>query len=418
MVMGTILFISGQSMNGALAAAGRAHRPMFEALGYELVEVDFSQAGADASLTNALQSQSIALVFGVMGMGADFRGTTPDGKESNLWQGLRIPYISLNGDSPAYYFDRHVMPSAWHACLYYYPDHYQLRRRYPKVPATLGVIPPIPFDLTSKSDIDFRRKEQGKLLFLKNGNDPEKLVRSWRDAMPEATFVMLADLASELAGNIASDLECDIDGHVTARFEEKGWDIGEFTNLRLFFVAQLDDYLRRIKSTMIGEVLADFPVEIHGFNWEHVDFSGKRATFVPGGDYLRSKDEMKGSLGIVDMSPNTHLAPHDRPMRAFGLYTLCLTNVQSYFTESFPDAATFTFRLDRDNLREKVADVLAHPKRYVELGIDVADKFRERHRPEDFGQYLLDTASHIRLGCGPRHPGLPNFFVWPPAKAG
>src|SRR6185369_9593919 len=132
MVMGTILFISGQSMNGALAAAGRAHRPMFEALGYELVEVDFSQAGADASLTNALQSQSIALVFGVMGMGADFRGTTPDGKESNLWQGLRIPYISLNGDSPAYYFDRHVMPSAWHACLYYYPDHYQLRRRYPK----------------------------------------------------------------------------------------------------------------------------------------------------------------------------------------------------------------------------------------------------------------------------------------------
>jgi hypothetical protein len=124
---------SGQSMNGALAAAGRAHRPMFEALGYELVEVDFSQPGADASLTNALQSQSIAFVFGVMGMGADFRGTTPDGKESNLWQGLRIPYISLNGDSPAYYFDRHVMPSAWHACLYYYPDHYRLRRRYPKI---------------------------------------------------------------------------------------------------------------------------------------------------------------------------------------------------------------------------------------------------------------------------------------------
>jgi len=259
------------------------------------------------------------------------------------------------------------MPSPWHACLYYYPEHHELRRRLPYRVGLTGVVPPIPFDFTDKREIDFRRKEHGKLLFLKNGNDPEKLVRTWHDAMAAPTFIMLTELASVLVEGINCDTGYDIDALVTARFLDKGWDISEFVNLRLFFVAQLDDYLRRIKSMMIADVLADFPVEIHGFNWEHIDFSRRRATYVPGGDYTQSKERILDSLGLVDMSPNTQRAPHDRAMRAFGLCTLCLTNKQHFFSEQFKDSGEFTYEFDKESLRTKVADVLGHPKRYVEL---------------------------------------------------
>src|SRR5690606_16485239 len=129
------------------------------------------------------------------------------------------------------------------------------------------------FDLTEKCDIDFRQKESGKLLFLKNGNDPEKLVLMWRDGMPAPTFLALSDLASDLASDLSSERGCDIDATVCAYLRERGWDVEEFTTLRLFFIAQLDDYLRRMKSTLVADVLADYPVEIHGFNWEHMDFS-------------------------------------------------------------------------------------------------------------------------------------------------
>ena len=101
-------------------------------------------------------------------------------------------------------------------------------------------------------------------------------------------------------------------------------------------------------------------------------------------------------------------------MRAFGLYTLCLTNEQRYFSERFTNAYQFTYRFDRDNLRARIEDVLAHPKQYVELGVDVAEQFLRDHRPEDFAQFMLDTAAHVRLACGPRHDGLQDYFGWPP----
>jgi hypothetical protein len=402
-------------MNDALGAIGRAHRILFEHLGYDYIEVNFAQPGAQDELNRAIQEQPIEFVYSAAGMGADIRGTMSDGKDVNFWEGNRIPFISLKGDSPAYFFSRHVMPSQWHVCLYYYPEHLELRKRFKPTPTLYGLVPPVPFDLTDKRDIDFRKKETGKLLFLKNGNDPEKLVRIWREAMPAATFINLTELASELANGVATEIGYDIDAFVTEYFLARSWDITEFVNLRLFFVAQLDDYLRRIKSTMIADIIADFPVEIHGFNWEHVDFSHRRATFVAGGDYTQSKSKILDSLGLVDMSPNTQRAPHDRPMRAFGLCTLCLTNEQRFFKEQFTNSEAFTYRFERDHLRAKVADVLAHPKRYVEIGRDVAEQFRQNRRPEDFAQFMLDTASHVRFLGGPRPAGLQDFVAWPAA---
>lgn len=414
--MSKIIFISGRSANDALGAAGRAHRIHYEALGHELVEVNFALPGSQDLLNRTLQ-QPVEFVFAAMGMGADLKGATSDGRDINLWEGMRIPFLSLNGDSPAYYFDRHVNLTPWHACLYVYPEHLELRKRLPLTSGLYGLVPTVPFDTIRKRDVDFRKKEGGKLLFLKNGNDPEKLVRSWRDAMPAATFLLLAELAGELANGIAAEIGYDIDTMATAYFLDKGWDLSEFLNLRLFLVAQLDDYLRRIKSAMVADAIADFPVEIHGLNWEHMDFSGRRATYVPGGDYTQTRARILDSLGIIDMSPNTQKAPHDRPMRAFGLYSLCLTNEQRFFRENFANAESFSYRFEKDSIRARIADALANPKGYVELGADVAEQFMRDRRVGDMAQFLLDTASHVRLACGPRPDGLQDFFGWPPARS-
>src|SRR5262249_16009013 len=163
-----------------------------------------------------------------------------------------------------------------------------------------------------------------------------------RQAMPATTFEMLIELASELAARIGADSDCDIDASVCEYFSNRGFHVEEFAGLRLFFVAQLDDYLRRIKSTLVADTIADFPVEIHGFNWEHMDFSGRRGKYIPGGDYSESRKWIIDSLGIIDMSPNTSRAPHDRAMRAFGLFSLCLTNEQRFFKEQLTNSEQFT----------------------------------------------------------------------------
>jgi len=414
----SVLFISGASANDALGAAGRAHRTLYEDLGYEFVEIDFASREASDTLNRALEKGGIEFAYSAMGMGSDIKATRTDGTEGNLWQIIGVPFLSLKGDSPAYFFDRHVMKSPWHASLYFYPEHLALRKRLPMTPALYGLVPVVPFDAVGLRDVDFGAKADGRLLYLKNGNDPERLVNAWRAAMPASTFVLLTEMAAELAAGVATESGYDIDAVVTEHFRSRGWDLSECLNLRLFFVAQLDDYLRRVKSVLVADAIADFPVVIQGLNWEHFDFSKRRATYVKGGDYTHSRQQIIEALGIIDMSPNTQLAPHDRPMRAMALYTLCLTNEQRFFSEHFLDAGQFSYRFDRDDLQARIADVLAHPARYVELGRAVGEQFQKTRRREDFAQFMLDTASHVRLACGARPPGLQDFFVWPPEFKG
>jgi hypothetical protein len=414
--MSAVLFMSGSTMGDALGGIGRSHRPAIEALGYDFMEINLDVDGAAERMNRAIQEQPVAFAFAYAGMAAGLNAVVEGGQTRNFWEALRIPFISLLGDSPAYFFDRHVHASPWQAGLYFFPEHLEFRKRLPAGHGLYGLVPPIPFDLTGKEDIDFSAKVAGKLLFLKNGNDPEQLIRTWRETLPDSLFVTLADLAGDLAAKIGEETELDIDARITAYFLDRGWDLTGVPGLRLFLSAQIDDYLRRVKSTMLAEVLKQFPVEIYGHNWGHVDFSNARATFIPGGDYTKSKEDIRRSLGLIDMSPNTSRGLHERPMRAFGMLTLCLTNEQQFFRENCTDWRQFTFRFDADNIAAKVADVLAQPKRYVDVGVAAAEEFRRTRRPADFVQFMADTADTIRLSNSPRRPEWQPFLVWPPSS--
>jgi hypothetical protein len=412
--MKAVVFLSGQTMGDALGGAGRLWAGMFERLGYKFVEVNLGDPNALGLLNETVKNHQVEAVISFVGMAADLAGTTSDGKQLNFWQGLGIPFISIYGDTPAYFFDRHVLPGKTFASLYGFPEHHTLRKRLPRVTGLLATIPPFVVDPVDKAQINFSKKESGKLLFLKNGNDPAKLLRAWSTSLSERMYEMISDLACDLAAHIDSDKCNDIDMLVSDYFREKGFDVDTLINVRLFFIAQLDDYCRRLKSTMIAEALLDFPVEVHGYNWEHVKFAGRRAKLIPAADFALSRSLIKESLGVIDMSPNTGLLPHDRPRRAFGSYTLCLTNEQEYFRRTFPNHDTFSFNFDEASIQARVADVLQYPRRHVELGIGLSEAFREDQDPDAPARYLLDVATVIRLETSSRLPNLQDYFAWPP----
>jgi hypothetical protein len=415
--MSQVLFLSGASMGDALGSSGRSMGAVFEELGHEFVEVNLSRPDWHGLLNRTVSHGSIAFAYSHVGMAADLTAQTSDKREVNFWSANGIPFLSFFGDSPAYFFDRHVAPAKNFGFLYAFPEHLQLRKSLPKQTGFFGLTPLRAMDDTPKREIDFAAKASGKLLFLKNGNDPERLVDNWKTSLPLSTFTMLTDLSADLLGRMATDIACDIDATVRVYFQDKGFDIDGVASLRLFFIAQLDDYMRRVKSTSMAQILKKFPVEIHGYNWEHVDFSKGRANYVHGGDYGASKKLIQDSLGMIDMSPNTGLRPHDRPLRAFGLHTLCITNEQQFFRQHFPDHyGDFSFTFDSDSLENKVAEVLARPKRYVELGIDVADRFRKQFDSRAYGQTIMEMVDCLRLVNGGRPDNMQDFFVWPPHK--
>ena len=403
-------------MGDACGTAGRSLQGEFEQLGYEYLEIDLAKPDPFKLLDQIIKQSKIEFAYSFVGICADLSATTSEGKETNLWEALRVPFVSLYGDTPAYFFDRHIATSRGFASLYAFPEHCEMRKRLPSIRGLLGTLPAVAADPVGKETLNFASKERGKLLFLKNGNDPEELLSIWRKNLSDTQFLMIMDLAAELATQLHTDLGNDIDGLVCSYFSKRKLEVDALINLRLFFVGQLDDYYRRLKSTLIAESLLDFPIEVHGFNWDHVNFSNKRAKLIPVADYNASRAMMKDALGVIDMSPNTGIIPHDRCRRAFGSYTLCLTNVQECFRRQFLQYQDFCFAFDKDSIQSKVADVLAHPKRYVELGIEIAETYRKAEVPNVTAQCMLDAASAVRLDRASRFPDLQNYFGWPPAK--
>jgi len=113
------------------------------------------------------------------------------------------------------------------------------------------------------------------------------LIAYWREALPPAVSRALEAVGEEVCAALdeARDLAVALDAH----FATRALDISGCGRLRHFLNAQLDDYLRRVKSTLIARSLLDLPVTIRGVNWEHVDFRGRRAVHDPDSDYTATR---------------------------------------------------------------------------------------------------------------------------------
>lgn len=409
--------ITGPSNGNALDGIAAGFAPMYEAQGYEFHIVNAFDPQGQEKLKALLIKGDVAFTLAMAGLSHDAT-MTKDGKSVNLWESLNIPFISLLGDGPFYMFDRHVALTNVHALGYAFGDHLLLRKRYPNQRGTSFVLPPASLNLEPLDEIDFSAKLKGQLLFLKNGNSPHGLVAQWRRTLSAEITEALLEMAEILTSADAID-QCygtRIDDVVTAYYAERGIDIEHLSSVRILLTAHLDDYVRRVKSNMMAEVLSDYPVVINGLNWEHIDFSNKRCTFIPGADWERSRRMVRTALGMIDMSPNTSYGLHDRVARSFGAYTACLTNEQHFVSDSFASFADrMTFKFNKESIRQRVEATLADPAATLELGVASSQQFRQRFSMENLARCTMLVADSVRLAAGKRPAETQEYIVWPPS---
>ena len=412
--MDTVVFLSGTTRGGTLEGIGRSFGAVFTALGLRFIEVSLLDHARFLGTMRALNMQEVKLVFSWVSMGMELAMNRPDGTSFNAWQEMGTPFISVHGDSPAYFFDRHVVRDSRFISLYCYTEHRELRRRLPHVHGPLETLWPIPLDEVPFDQVDFKAKRHGKLLFLKNGKDPAAIRQLWASFLEPLLFRALQELAHELETHLDSTAVLQIDDLLMRYFAEQGFDIEQHWKLRLLFIAQLDDYVRAVKGTLMAEALMDFPIEIRGNNWSYLDFTGKRAQCIDECDYVKSVGFIHRALGTIDMSPNTSSRPHDRPMRAYGAHTFCLANAQEY-QKQLPNHEASSFEFTKESLQAKVAELLANKERAIEMGIEAAAAYRAQHPPEQLARQMLDCAALARLNHLPQRPaGMQDFVAWPP----
>jgi len=264
-----------------------------------------------------------------------------------------------------------------------------------------------------RDKINLAKRRSGKIFFLKNGNSPADLRRLWHSRLPVSVAKLTEAMADEIVavGTRSGPLYI---GDIVADFLQKRRVCTDPPrDLVTFFSAQMDDYLRRVKSTMIAESILDLPVCVQGSFWHHMDFSGKKARLCDGQDVDASQQILQTQLGVVDMSPNVDDWPHDRVQRGAGSFALVLTNRQGWLSRKFPEFEDLTFDFNPESIKARVADAIAHPERYLEQAVAFGGRFREMYPREEFANRVIDLAELATLLWNVPKPALQPFFSWP-----
>lgn len=409
---GSILCFSAGSEGNALAELIKGLMRPLEAMASRVELFNVNSAHWQGNLEETLR-EPVWFAASFFAIGQDVQ-TIRDGKSVSLWEAGGIPFVRFFGDLPAYFPDRHLRRYRNSINGYFHQSHAAFHRRWFADPALSVLLPPIMFDPMPLDRVDRKSKLSGRIIFPKNGNSPGQLIDYWRQALPPLLCGALENLGEESIGKDWIDREPCLDERLIEYFDAVGVDITTERAGMCFLIAQLDDYIRRVKSTMIAESLLDLPVTIRGRFWDHVNFRNKRATHDPDSDMARTLALIDQAPAIVDMSPNTQFAPHDRVCRAAGRRTAFLTNRQEFLNALLPSPERFTFTFEKDAIRNCVEQYVDHPEQAIDLGIEQASSFRKLFHDGDFTQSLLLAVQMCALRIGERPAGTQNFVNFPP----
>lgn len=364
-------------------------------------------------LVEMMQRGEISFAMTWLGLGQGLAGTVGGaGDARNVFEHFNIPLVKVHGDLPAYYIDLHRDVPRNSINLYQAEEFVRFRQRWLKdAHALTSTLPPMAMIPMERWAVDLKKRRQGKLFFVKNGNSPEELEEMWRTRLPAAMGRIMHDMARTVVDE-ALDRPVDLGDWVGDFLESTGIAAEPSPRLVWFYAAQLDDYLRRTKSTMIARAILDLPVIVQGSFWDHVDFTGRRAQRVEGTDVFASQRIHLDELGIIDMSANVDSWPHDRVQRSAGSYSLVITNEQGWLSRAFPEFTDLTYRFDPGSIADRVNAVLTNPDRFLELSVEFGERFRTVYPRRALAEKVLPLVEQTRVIWQRPPIQLQKFFVW------
>ncbi len=411
----TALVISGNSGNDAINGIMLNFSEILEQAGFNILFIDISNANESLlqSMVDQFETGRVAFGLTYLGIGQDWTVQAPDGSTPNLWDHFEVPLLKLHGDMPAYFLARHQNTPSCSANLYpadeFLDQHNWLLPSYKRSPSFRygpWIISNTPF-----SQIDFNRKTSGQLVFMKNGGSPEDLVNLWRTKLPVSISKRLFEMAETVSAQMNQDNHPSIQQAVLEHASLANADTDSIKSTLRLLTVQLDDYTRRVKSTMITKALLELPVIIQGSRWEHIDFSKARASLAPPQSYSQSEAIFRNQLGVIDMTPNINTGCHDRMMRAAGTYSFMLSNRTDWLAKMSPSLHERAFHFQAEHIAQSAAWAIDNPEECIDLGIKFAEEYRKAHDNHTLAEQLSLIAEIVRIEKTNIKFELQPFFV-------
>jgi hypothetical protein len=368
-------------------------------LGLEMVELNISAPDWAAQLQALVNTRRIRFVFCTSGIGTDI-----ELEGMNLWEKLRLPVFSLLLDHPAYFAKHHRTQPGQTVLGYMFQDHALFQAQAVQAQNTVMSlhygVPELPVAPASAG--------RPRVIFAKTGNAPEVLAASWR-AAPKLERILhdtLDELALTAKGNAhAGALPELLQGVCAAR----NMYLQPFSQVQRFLIVQLDDFLRRQKSTAMAKALLPFEVDVFGRAWEHIDTSNARAKFHGPVEYAMVEAQFSGATASLTMNPNIDFSAHDRFFTALGAGIMPVSDSNAYTDQNFPELAPYLFDFRPGRLEAVLERVFAKPEAARELALETRKRAQKLHGVEHAAAEIVETMQGAAMAATPRD--VQNFFV-------
>lgn len=384
-----------QSVRGLVAHLAAGWRTQ----GLEMIELDISQQGWIPKLRDLLKERRVRFVLCTSGVGAHI-----EVEGANIWASIKLPVFSFLLDHPAYYPKHHVSQPVNTVLGYMFEDHalyqHEVVKAHNSVTSLHFGVPDLP--------VAARQDGRPRVVFAKTGNAPAALAESWR-AAPKLERILrdaLDELGLERSGNAHVAAFAEILPRVCAA---RHLYLQPYSQLGRFLFAQLDDYVRRLKSTAMAKALLPFEVDVFGSAWDHIDTDGARAKFHGPVDYATVESQFPGATASLTMNPNIDHSAHDRFFTALGAGIMPVSDGNAYTAKNFPELAPYSFDFRPGSLEAVLERVFAAPERARELARVVRERGRRAHGVEAAAANITMAMQGAAMAAVPRQ--VQNFFV-------
>lgn len=373
----TAIAFVGQNANNILTWLTDVLAERAKLFDISLTTIDLLEEGWPAKLNESLSNGPPMFCFGYQGFGMDLNVDA-----GNLWNTLKVPFISLMGDAPFYSPLLHsaVGPSFFH--VYASEDFQQVYHDFMQgrnfSVVYKGFYPPNPWaEQTPWQDRDL------EIVYVKSGVDPKNLLRNW-DIFPTKLRAAAEDAArAALAGQSRTTAQ-----FVADACRDKNIHFGARKAVFLRMCSEVDQYVRAVRAERMLREVMRHGGHIFG-DWPHIEKANTRARFH-GAVSADQLCELYGrSKILVNISPCTLKYVHERIVAAFLAKCFSISDATPFMHETLAAYPNFkSVDIDGTELSDQM-DLRISEIRYLASNPapELATMFEEskRRAEDEFG---------------------------------
>lgn len=315
----------------------------------------FTAGGQDwpNRLAALLQQGDIAFALSMSGIGVEL---VLQGKGS-LWEAMKVPMFNWSCDHPCYFPSRHGMRNRFLLHGYVFPDHahYNIQHLNPNGMAFGVHIGMPPRSMFAGAPLPLAERN-GRLIFSKSGADTNAIEANWRERGPVVRRILF-DAAEELFHRSTADFV-----PVLQRVgERQGLLLDGNNELTLTLIRELDAYIRYRRGNLLLQTLLNYPLDVFGTGWDHIDWAGARAVFKGALTWRSALQQLPPYVGCLSINPLIEQSVHDRVFFALAAGVAPITDGNAFSQAHMPGLERYCFDFTQERIARAVDALLADP---------------------------------------------------------